>query len=1079
MSGVPHYRIRNCCSSEQSFSIIALDNDGAFQSGLHTALGDDILFGGFEIVEGQCYVITYLGPIFGVPPGGSADYLNFTNTEVGTIDDCTAYTTTPCPCPWLYYVSPCCREFGNQGAAAQQVNLFLSDLEYEEGTYQYTGALNEVLGTDLILEPGQCYTITRNLEAEPIQTTVELDFSTASWQQMNLELGCDDGRCQDCPEEGIAYLKYEPCCDSFDTIYVRTESYSGSQTIDPSGQVSGSGPGNIGPIVNTAGYTGVFQFVATTQASQLSAFVPGQCYTGTLHALGSEAAPAPQDNGDYNDLPLAPYSTQLSKVGDCELPPCPECNPTVYALTNCEGITINTETDVSAYIDTYIELDSIPGCWFVQEYSPIIVNPGLGSTIDPSSEVGVGKIAISGPTKPNLPNTLPGLQTQPVTVTGPCECECKCYEVIGYRGTYTYIDCETGKSLLVFSSGADKFCAATRPNIVGREGIDYTLAISDCVDGECVDKCFLLTNCDPTAYPTQDATLNSTLQSLSQYANTDEVVVLSGYDGCWTVAEKNCSCLTITIDDTPIEALATGTFNGQSVFTFEYNSIVYYIWFNSVWFITTEIGGFIGTIATTASSDSCPVFGSTEAPVPDPLGWQSVPAGTVITTELCADQCDCPVDITVIRDYTDCEECLGITAYKLFNCEKINEVVYTLQDFSAYVGQVIKDDCNCWVVEEIDYQPPSETTIVDPIVFEDCNTCLTTYYTLTDCDDLESVIISSTNLSAYVGQVVKIEGCDPCYEVALYEETTAPALWEELTVTEASATCFECKQLVPRCSTVFNNSTEDRTFTYINANGDSEETEIVKSGHFSLRHCVQYWESPDTYIYNYHGDCTVYEYDNTPLPGECNCIDVTITPVGGIATVYAAVHTGEFYNNDKVYNLTVDSVPYFIWSGGLGGEWNLTDIIGSQTPGGEIGQIKSGIVDCPVAPVGSWTPGLMPSGIAVQELFTVEGACETLIIKEGHCVQYFPNDRKVRPGYNTPICSADKYDKITCNAADIMYKKVLELRYGISDCCPEENEKWLIKKELIELQALTDPNYTCDPLTDCCGQRLSSCSCNS
>ena len=60
-----------------------------------------------------------------------------------------------------------------------------------------------------------------------------------------------------------------------------------------------------------------------------------------------------------------------------------------------------------------------------------------------------------------------------------------------------------------------------------------------------------------------------------------------------------------------------------------------------------------------------------------------------------------------------------------------------------------------------------------------------------------------------------------------------------------------------------------------------------------------------------------------------------------------------------------------------------------------------------------------------------------------------------------------------------MYKKVLELRYGISDCCPEENEKWLIKKELIELQALTDPNYTCDPLTDCCGQRVSSCSCNS
>jgi len=968
MSGVTQYRITACCGNQGSTLTSFGTTGGTFQSGLHISTQDVQLQGGFIIEAGQCYTIIQLstGPI--VNP---VDYGIFINTELGAEEDCSLYDTTGCECPWLYYISPCCREFGDQGISAQQVNLALSDLEYEEGTYQYIGSGTfNVPNTNLTLEPGQCYTITRNLQDEPIQTTIELDFSSTSWQVMNLELGCDDGRCQDCPEEGVAYLKYEPCCDSFDTIYVRTESYSVSQTIDPSGQISGSGPGNIGPIVNTAGYTGVFQFVATSQVSQLSAFVPGQCYTGTLHTLGSEAAPAPQDNGDYNDLPLAPYSTQLSKVGDCERPPCPECDPTVYALTNCDGITINTETDVSAYIDTYIELDSIPGCWFVQEYSPIF------DTIDPS--VPSGKAAFAG-NNTGIINILPGLQTQPVTVIGPCDgCDCKCYEVNGYTGSFTYINCE-GKSVIVRSTGADKFCAATRPNIVGKEGIDYTLTIGeDCVDDECVDKCFLLTNCDPTTYPLQDATLDSTLQSLSQYVNTNEVVVLNGYEGCWIVTET--------------------------------------------------------------------------------------------------EECDCPVDVTVIRDYRDCEECLGITAYKLSNCEKINEVVYTLQDFSAYVGQVIKDDCACWVVEEIDYQPPSETTIVDPIVFEDCNTCLTTYYTLTDCDDSESIIISSTNLSAYVGQAVKIEGCDPCYEVALYEDTAAPALWEEVTVTEASATCFECKQLVPRCSTVFNNSTEDRTFTYINANGDSEETEIVKSGHFSLRTCVQYWDEPDTFIYNYYGDCTVYEYDNTPLPGECNCIDVSIETGVGI-TVYSAVHTGEFFNGVKVFDLIISGVEYKIWGTAIGG-WGISTVVGTTQD--EIGFIKTGILDCPVADNTVWTvSGDLPGGVVVLSISTLEGTCATITTKEGHCVQYFPNNRKVRPGYNTPICSADKYDKITCNAADIMYKKVLELRYGISDCCPEENEKWLIKKELIELQALTDPNYTCDPLTDCCGQRVSSCSCNS
>ena len=311
--------------------------------------------------------------------------------------------------------------------------------------------------------------------------------------------------------------------------------------------------------------------------------------------------------------------------------------------------------------------------------------------------------------------------------------------------------------------------------------------------------------------------------------------------------------------------------------------------------------------------------------------------------------------------------------------------------------------------------------------------------------------------------------------MALYEDNVAQDPWEEVTVTEASATCFDCKQLVPRCSTVFNNSTEDRTFTYINANGDSEETAIVQSGHFSLRYCVQYWDESDSFIYNYHGDCTVYEYDNTPAPAECNCVDVYIETGTGI-TIYSSVHTDQFYNDEKVYELTISDITHYLWSVGAGG-WQITPIVGDLND--SVGEIKSGIVECPVAPAGSWTPGTLPGGVIVISIFTLEGACPTIMVKEGHCVQHFPNKRKVKPGYNTPICSADKYDKITCEFADIAYKNVLELRYGISNCCPEEDEKWLIKKELIEIQALTDPNYTCDQIADCCGNSTSHCSCNS
>ena len=851
MAEADRWLITSCCGAQNSV-VVQVDNwinqPGLYSWNLAT---QEIGTTGFFLVTNRCYTIQEISPGDTGPTIDLDDFDPEFTSPVGN-PTCADFDQTPCSCPNIYSVSPCCIENGPQEELAELVNLELSDLAYQDGTYVYNGdgsTTVSIPGSQLILVPGQCYTITLT-NFDPAGLLQSLNFDITNWELTDKTLACDDvSLCNDCEEPGITYLKFEPCCEEFDTIYVKTDTYVGGTTL---------------PIVDVSAYTGVLIWNEASSNAQLNiGFVFGQCYTGTLHTLGSETAPAPQDNVDYNNLPLAPYETSFNPAGDCTRPECDNCPTPVYSLTNCDGgIPLQTESDLSAYIGTYVEIMTpggqfIPGCWFVQEFSPI------SDTIDPS--VPSGKAVFAG-SNTGIINTLPNLQTQPVVVTGSCECDCLCYEVIGYSGRYSYIDCETGKTLILYGSGADKFCASGRPNIQGKEGIDYTLVIGDeCVDGECEQKCFLLSNCDPAAYPNQDATLDSTLQSLSQYANTGEVVVLSGYDGCWTVVES--------------------------------------------------------------------------------------------------EQCDCPVDVTVIRNYIGCEECLGITAYKLSNCEKINEVIYTLQDFSAYVGQVIKDDCACWVVEEIDYQPPSETTIVDPIVFEDCNTCLTTYYTLTDCDNPISVIISSTNLSPYVGQVVKVEGCDPCYEVALYEETTAPILWEEVTVTEASASCPECKQLAPRCSTVFNNSTEDRTFTYINANGDSEETEIVKSGHFSLRTCVQYWDEPDTFIYNYYGDCTIYE-DNTG-------------------------------------------------------------------------------------------------------------------VKTGFCVQYFPNNRKVRPGYNTPICSADKYDKITCNAADIMYKKVLELRYGISDCCPEENEKWLIKKELIELQALTDPNYTCDPLTDCCGQRLSSCSCNS
>ena len=88
----------------------------------------------------------------------------------------------------------------------------------------------------------------------------------------------------------------------------------------------------------------------------------------------------------------------------------------------------------------------------------------------------------------------------------------------------------------------------------------------------------------------------------------------------------------------------------------------------------------------------------------------------------------------------------------------------------------------------------------------------------------------------------------------------------------------------------------------------------------------------------------------------------------------------------------------------------------------------------------------------------------------GVCPPIVYPKRSLKPGYNTPACEIWKYEQISCMAAEALYKQVLELRYGISNCCPDDDQKYLIQKELIDLKALRNPDYICS---------VSSCGCNS
>jgi hypothetical protein len=318
--------------------------------------------------------------------------------------------------------------------------------------------------------------------------------------------------------------------------------------------------------------------------------------------------------------------------------------------------------------------------------------------------------------------------------------------------------------------------------------------------------------------------------------------------------------------------------------------------------------------------------------------------------------CTCPIPVTVLQFFEDCPSCVPIIAYKFTNCNNQTLVQYSTEDYSAYVGKTVELECgDCWFVSQIDYTPPSTQIITILYTFDSCIACNRTYYKLTDClDPNVNIVYTYTDLSQYLGQTIKIKGCDSCFTVL--EETREPVNPGIVELVDSFIDCPECLKTFPCvCNRITNQDTIAKDFTYI--------------------------------------DCLFEE------------VTINLQP-----------------------NETSDKVCLISWA---------------LTPEEEALVYIEHFGDC------------------------INGQCP---------VEPLPK-RKVKPGYSTPSCDIEKYEKITCKSSEIYYKQVMRRRYGISNCCPEEEEKWLIKKELIDLDALRDPDYICTPVTSCCGQTIETCGC--
>ena len=416
--------------------------------------------------------------------------------------------------------------------------------------------------------------------------------------------------------------------------------------------------------------------------------------------------------------------------------------------------------------------------------------------------------------------------------------------------------------------------------------------------------------------------------------------------------------------------------------------------------------------------------------------------------------CECLVDIVVVRSYGECEDCIKIIYYKLKSCTGTT-VIYTQLNLEAFVGNVIKTDCGCYEVELIDFIPPN-TQLIQPVgLFEECIDCTRIYYELVDCKGEADNIYTYTDLSSVVGDVIKIKNCTECWTVNIVEDSqliyqSAGEVVITNTYPGRPDNCETCAEdlLVCTCSQVTNHSeTITKLYQYLNC--DHELVTITLGpGESSGRMCILKW-----------------------IPRVCECITLTVeSETGSVSYIFTIVGYDDdgipiygnegtgiqiYFNSKKVWVFIFNDVEY-------------------QLDGG---------FDSSECPIGIWDNNpnitteecLDPAPTIDTDFFETFGEC-----KHGVCPpRTFPNKRVITPGYNTPICTPEKYDMITCNFADVMYNIVLEKRYGITTCCPEEIQKWMIKKELIDLQALKDPDYKCSECSYNCNSTNQCSTCKS
>jgi len=283
-------------------------------------------------------------------------------------------------------------------------------------------------------------------------------------------------------------------------------------------------------------------------------------------------------------------------------------------------------------------------------------------------------------------------------------------------------------------------------------------------------------------------------------------------------------------------------------------------------------------------------------------------------------------------------------------------------------------------------------------------------YLLRDCKT-GTLIVTDTDLSSYVGQTIIIEEFEGCFAVEVsVTECIQP---QPVTVGDAFISCDQCAP----CYTLTNCRDTDLTIKVTN-------DLLTSIGQIVL----------------VNGDC----WTVTEQAPDC---------VGALPVIITATYDDCYSCLPKCYILTKCDDPSY-----------------SVTVTTDLSQYVGQVVHLENCGTTCW---LVEETILCEDCLDVVVSesfrdCDTCAPLPPELPEIELHPRKVKPGYDTPGCDPEYTEKVNCKYSDYLYNEVMSKRHGVTICCQEEALKWEIKKNLLDLKTIYDPNMCKSTLNKCC-----------